>query len=230
VWKALAAEQGGKGLYLAFADVICNDSQYLLDDVIRSLPEVLSRICSCCVCAAPAHVSDSRCTTGLSLHGHFNWTLPARLFKRASGLAAPAHTCMLAPRRRFGSWRSSWRTQPGGTRCRRRSERRSSSTSTPQASAFSVFLYGHATSGAAAWCGIVCAPHTTRVMLTRGCCALCAAAHNLQADIYLAGVYVRLLRRTTEDITHTWLLPEMVERIASMLTYFMDALVGRRLT
>ena len=64
----------------------------------------------------------------------------------------------------------------------------------------------------------------------RGCCALCVAAHNLQADIYLAGVYVRLLRRTTEDITHTWLLPEMVERIASMLTYFMDALVGRRLS
>jgi Ubiquitin elongating factor core len=57
----------------------------------------------------------------------------------------------------------------------------------------------------------------------------CAAAHNLQADIYLAGVYVRLLRRTTEDITHTWLLPEMVERVASMLTYFMDALVGMRL-
>lgn len=40
VWKALAAEEGGRGLYLAFADVICNDSQYLLDDVIRSLPEV----------------------------------------------------------------------------------------------------------------------------------------------------------------------------------------------
>lgn len=67
-------------------------------------------------------------------------------------------------------------------------------------------------------------------MLTRGCYALCAAAHNLQADIYLAGVYVRLLRRTSEDITHTWLLPEMVERIASMLTYFMDALVGGRMT
>jgi Ubiquitin elongating factor core len=59
VWKALAAEQGGKGLYLAFADVICNDCQYLLDDVIRSLPEVLSRICTCCVCAAPAHVSEA---------------------------------------------------------------------------------------------------------------------------------------------------------------------------
>lgn len=39
-WKALAAEKKGRGLYLAFADVICNDSQYLLDDVIRSLPEV----------------------------------------------------------------------------------------------------------------------------------------------------------------------------------------------
>jgi Ubiquitin elongating factor core len=46
VWKALAAEQDGKGLYLAFADVICNDSQYLLDDVIRSLPEVCGpRVC-----------------------------------------------------------------------------------------------------------------------------------------------------------------------------------------
>ncbi len=59
VWKALAAEQGGKGLYLAFADVICNDSQYLLDDVIRSLPEVLSGFCCCCVRAAASHLPQA---------------------------------------------------------------------------------------------------------------------------------------------------------------------------
>lgn len=38
---------------------------------------------------------------------------------------------------------------------------------------------------------------------------------------------MRLLRTTTEDITRTWLLPEMVERIASMLDYFLDHLAGR---
>ena len=59
VWKALAAEQGGKGLYLAFADVICNDSQYLLDDVIRSLPEVLSGFSSCCVRAARSRLPQA---------------------------------------------------------------------------------------------------------------------------------------------------------------------------
>lgn len=40
VWKRLAAEKGGRGLYLSFCDIICNDSQYLLDDVIKMLPEV----------------------------------------------------------------------------------------------------------------------------------------------------------------------------------------------
>lgn len=40
VWKQLAAEKGGRGLYLSFCDVMCNDSQYLLDDVIKTLPEV----------------------------------------------------------------------------------------------------------------------------------------------------------------------------------------------
>ncbi len=41
VWKRLAAEGGGRGLYLSFCDVVCNDSQYLLDDVIKTLPEVI---------------------------------------------------------------------------------------------------------------------------------------------------------------------------------------------
>ena len=40
VWKRLAAENGGRGLYLSFCDVVANDSQYLLDDVIKTLPEV----------------------------------------------------------------------------------------------------------------------------------------------------------------------------------------------
>lgn len=39
-------------------------------------------------------------------------------------------------------------------------------------------------------------------------------------------MYVRLLRTTTEEITTTWLLPEMVERVASMLDYFMAHLAG----
>ena len=40
----LAGEQGGRGLYLQFCDIICNDSQYLLDDVIKTLPEVLTAV------------------------------------------------------------------------------------------------------------------------------------------------------------------------------------------
>ncbi len=70
-------------------------------------------------------------------------------------------------------------------------------------------------------------------------CALCAgpvliptaleslpAAHNLRADLYLASVYVRVMRTTTEEITRSWLLPEMVSRVASMLDYFLDHLAG----
>lgn len=39
-WRALAREDGCRGLYLRFVDVICNDVQYLLDDTLKVLPQV----------------------------------------------------------------------------------------------------------------------------------------------------------------------------------------------
>ena len=36
----MAAEDGGRGLYLRFVDVVCTDVQYLLDETLRVLPEV----------------------------------------------------------------------------------------------------------------------------------------------------------------------------------------------
>ena len=57
-------------------------------------------------------------------------------------------------------------------------------------------------------------------------CSCCHAARNLEADLYLASVYIRVMRTTTEEITDTWLLPEMVGRVAAMLDYFLDHLAG----
>lgn len=37
---------------------------------------------------------------------------------------------------------------------------------------------------------------------------------------------MRVMRTTTEEITRSWLLPEMVSRVASMLDYFLDHLAG----
>ena len=36
----MAAEDGGRGLYLKFVHVVCSDVQYLLDEILRVLPEV----------------------------------------------------------------------------------------------------------------------------------------------------------------------------------------------
>jgi len=122
VWKRLAAEKGGRGLYLSFCDIICNDSQYLLDDVIKMLPEV-------------------RAMEDLLLG-------------------------------------QEWQQMD----MRERQEREST--------------YRH-------------------------------NAHNLQTDLYLASVYIRVMRISTAEVTTTWLLPEMATRVAAMLNYFLDHLAGR---
>ena len=54
------------------------------------------------------------------------------------------------------------------------------------------------------------------------------AARELRSNLQLAAVYVRLMQLSTEDITQPWLLPEMVTRVADMLTYFLDHLAGAR--
>lgn len=54
----------------------------------------------------------------------------------------------------------------------------------------------------------------------------CIAAHNLQTDLYLASVYIRVMRISTAEVTTTWLLPEMATRVAAMLNYFLDHLAG----
>lgn len=42
-WRALAAEDGCRGLYLRFVDVICNDVLHLLDGTLKILPAVSTK-------------------------------------------------------------------------------------------------------------------------------------------------------------------------------------------
>jgi ubiquitin conjugation factor E4 B len=48
----------------------------------------------------------------------------------------------------------------------------------------------------------------------------------LRQDLLLANVHIDLMEYTTVEITKAFLLPEMVERIATMLNYFLRFLVG----
>ncbi|UPR03194.1 ubiquitin conjugation factor E4 [Chloropicon primus] len=48
----------------------------------------------------------------------------------------------------------------------------------------------------------------------------------LRQDLLLANVHIDLMEYTTREITKAFLLPEMVERIATMLNYFLRFLVG----
>lgn len=48
----------------------------------------------------------------------------------------------------------------------------------------------------------------------------------LRQDLLLANVHIDLMEYTTAEITRAFLLPEMVERIATMLNYFLRFLVG----
>ena len=45
-------------------------------------------------------------------------------------------------------------------------------------------------------------------------------------DLHMSSVMIAILHFSTESVTATWLLPEMVERVASMLNYFLNVLTG----
>lgn len=45
-------------------------------------------------------------------------------------------------------------------------------------------------------------------------------------DLTMSSVMIGVLHFSTESVTATWLLPEMVERVASMLNYFLNVLTG----
>ncbi|KAK9806446.1 hypothetical protein WJX73_007867 [Symbiochloris irregularis] len=121
-WKALAREQGGRGLYMRFCHHLETDSIHLLDEAMKLLPEI-------------------------------------KELERA--LADEA----------------AWAAQPE-----------------EQAREREATLQQH--------------------------------TRSIRADLDLAAMAVNVMRFSTQDITATWLLPEAVPRIASMLNYFLMHLTG----
>lgn len=53
------------------------------------------------------------------------------------------------------------------------------------------------------------------------------AANMVKHHLTTASIMVKMLQYTTTEITSTWLLPEMVLRVANMLNYFLQFLTGR---
>lgn len=49
---------------------------------------------------------------------------------------------------------------------------------------------------------------------------------HIKSYLSLASISVRTLEYTTADVASTWLLPEMVLRVANMLNYFLQFLTG----
>lgn len=47
-WRALAQEQGGRGLYMRFCHHLETDSIHLLDEAMKLLPEARLTCCTCC--------------------------------------------------------------------------------------------------------------------------------------------------------------------------------------
>lgn len=54
----------------------------------------------------------------------------------------------------------------------------------------------------------------------------CAAGQFIKHHLTSASIAVRTLEYTTTQVTSTWLLPEMVLRVANMLNYFLQFLTG----
>ncbi len=48
----------------------------------------------------------------------------------------------------------------------------------------------------------------------------------IQSYLSLAVIAVRTVEYSTTEVTSTWLLPEMVLRVANMLNYFLQFLTG----
>ena len=50
---------------------------------------------------------------------------------------------------------------------------------------------------------------------------------NIKNHLIGASIAVRTLEYTTTQVTSTWLLPEMLLRVANMLNYFLQFLTGK---
>lgn len=48
----------------------------------------------------------------------------------------------------------------------------------------------------------------------------------IKSYLQLASIAVKTLEYSTTEVTSTWLLPEMVLRVANMLNYFLQFLTG----
>ena len=57
-----------------------------------------------------------------------------------------------------------------------------------------------------------------------------AAGQVIKHHLTSASIAVKTLEYTTTQVTSTWLLPEMVLRVANMLNYFLQFLTGRHPT
>ncbi|KAG6736698.1 hypothetical protein POTOM_060416 [Populus tomentosa] len=66
----------------------------------------------------------------------------------------------------------------------------------------------------------------TRLFHSQENVSLCAHAYIIRIDMKLANEDVSMLTFTSEQITAPFLLPEMVDRVANMLNYFLLQLVG----
>ena len=54
----------------------------------------------------------------------------------------------------------------------------------------------------------------------------CVPGGIVKSYLSLSSIAVRTLEYTTEEVAATWLLPEMVLRVANMLNYFLQFLTG----
>lgn len=55
---------------------------------------------------------------------------------------------------------------------------------------------------------------------------LCDPGQIIKSYLQLASIAVKTLEYSTTEVTSTWLLPEMVLRVANMLNYFLQFLTG----
>ena len=58
---------------------------------------------------------------------------------------------------------------------------------------------------------------------------LVLAASVVKHHLTSASIVVKMLQYSTTEVTSTWLLPEMVLRVANMLNYFLQFLTGGHL-
>ena len=54
-------------------------------------------------------------------------------------------------------------------------------------------------------------------------------AGQVRTFFYWSSVFIGIMNYSSQEITAPWLLPEMVERVATMLNYFLRHLAGNQL-